>query len=650
MSNMFSIDFSVNTNVLPKGLAWYAKRLSVMGPGEIMHRVREGIAMQSLQLQYRLSKSATAQHYGPQDIPRHQFCGGFEQQLPKLPWQFDIDQQEIARLLRGTISALSHEWTWRPDAAVWHEAPDTKQAWPQIFFHRIPYREGNPYGDIRIAWEPSRLQHLVTLALYAQQAPPDGRRRAVELIETQLLSWVTANPPLTGIHYVSVMECALRLLAVCHTLDLVRPWLTQPEKIWAGLLNLVASHAELIRRRVSGHSSSGNHTIAEAAGLIYAGLLFPKMELAERWLAYGLYLLEQEAPHQIRQDGGGREEAIWYLRFISDLYGLVIELLRHHQQLSPQKLVQASERSHTFLHAMMRPGDGALPYVGDGDSGYALSPFLRFVPIPVESVPGLTSFHLSGFSILRGRNQERLLFDHGELGMAPCYAHGHADALSVQLEIGRQEILIDPGTFSYTGHPDWRQYFRSTRAHNTVTVDGRDQAVQETSFLWSQPFETHLIYRDETPEGKITVLARHYAYVQQCGVTHWRGVVYQPPGSWLVWDWLTGTGTHHLELNWNLGLSPVQSPTSYVLSCEGQPVQLSVEGGQASLHRGETDPPSGWRSSTYGSKEPVTTLRVEHRGTLPHEFLTRIWCGEGPPPAHLQTFSLSRDYHGSNAR
>ena len=138
MSNMFSIDFSVNTNVLPKGLAWYAKRLSVMGPGEIMHRVREGIAMQSLQLQYRLSKSATAQHYGPQDIPRHQFCGGFEQQLPKLPWQFDIDQQEIARLLRGTISALSHEWTWRPDAAVWHDAADTKQAWPQNFFHRIP--------------------------------------------------------------------------------------------------------------------------------------------------------------------------------------------------------------------------------------------------------------------------------------------------------------------------------------------------------------------------------------------------------------------------------------------------------------------------------------------------------------------------------
>lgn len=647
---MISMNFSVNTNVLPKGLAWYAKRLSVMGPGEIMHRVREGIAMQSLQLQYRLSKSATAQSYGPQDILQHQFCTGSESRFPLLPWQFHIGQEETAQLLKGTLSALSYEWTWRPNADVWHEAPDTKQQWPQIFFHRIPYREGNPYGDIRIAWEPSRLQHLVTLGLYAQQAKPDMRRQAVEMIEAQFLSWVAANPPLTGIHYVSVMECALRLIAICHTLDLVRQWLTQPDKVWVGVLNLVSSHAELIRKRVSGHSSSGNHTIAEAVGLIYAGLLFPKMELAERWLAYGLYLLEQEAPHQVRQDGGGREEAIWYLRFISDLYGLAITLLRHQQQRIPQKLEQAFDRSSTFLQAMMRPADGALPRIGDGDSGYALSPFLQVVPIPVDPTPGLTSFHLSGLSILRGRNQERLLFDHGELGMAPCYAHGHADALSVQLEIGRREILIDPGTYSYTGYPDWRRYFRSTRAHNTVTVDGLDQAVQETAFLWSQPFETHLIYRDETPEGKITVIARHYGYVQQCGVTHWRGVVYQPPGSWLIWDWLTGSRTHHLELNWNLGISPVQGPSSYVLSCGDQPIQVSVEGGLATLHHGEIEPPSGWRSSSYGSKEPVTTLRVEYRGALPHEFLTRIWCGEGAPPAHLQTFSLSRQYHGSNTR
>ena len=173
--------------------------------------------------------------------------------------------------------------------------------------------------------------------------------------------------------------------------------------------------------------------------------------------------------------------------------------------------------------------------------------------------------------------------------------------------------------------------FRSTRAHNTVTVNGQDQAVQETSFLWSQPFKTHLIYRDETPEGTITVLARHDGYVPRCDVTHWRGVVYHPPGEWLIWDWLTGTGTHHLELNWHLGVSPVQGRSSHLLMLGNEPVQISVDGGVQSLHRAEEAPPCGWRSSCYGSKEPATTLRVERRGSLPHEFLTRIWRGEGAP-------------------
>ena len=186
-----------------------------------------------------------------------------------------------------------------------------------------------------------RLQHLVALGLYVKQAEPEMCRRAVEVIETHLLSWIVSNPPLTGIHYVSVMECALRLIAVCHAVDLIRDRLIQPEKVWVGVLNLIESHAELIRKRVSCHSSSGNHTVAEAAGLVYAGLLFPRMDMAERWLANGLDLLEKEAAHQIRQDGGGREESLWYLRFVSDLYGLVVSLLRHHQQPLPQKLEQA---------------------------------------------------------------------------------------------------------------------------------------------------------------------------------------------------------------------------------------------------------------------------------------------------------------------
>ena len=47
------------------------------------------------------------------------------------------------------------------------------------------------------------------------------------------------------------------------------------------------------------------------------------------------------------------------------------------------------------------------------------------------------------------------------------------------------ELLVDPGTYCYHGEPEWRSYFRSTRAHNTIEVDGVDQAVEAGPFMWS---------------------------------------------------------------------------------------------------------------------------------------------------------------------
>lgn len=645
---MISMKVSINMSALPPGLAWYAKRLSAMGPTGVMHRMRDAFVVHSLHMRHRLSGAASAPGHTASDVPRHRFCVSSEPVLPSIPLQFHPIPEEVSELLSGRLRVFGHEWIWNPDGSAWHEAPDTRQEWPRIFFHRISYGRDNSHGDIRVAWEASRLQHLVALALYAGQAPPNMRRRAVEMIENQLLSWIAANPPLMGIHYVSVKECALRLIAVCHTLDLVRGWLTKPQDIWIGALNLVAHHAEFIRKRCSGHGATGHHTIGEAAGLVYAGLLFPEMDKAERWVAFGLYLLENEATRQIRQDGGSREESFCALRFVSDLYGLVIQLLRNCDRPVPLKLEQAFTRSRSFLQAIMRPADGAIPRIGEGDDGYALSAHLHFVPTLEPPSSGLTSFHLSGYSLIHGQNKQRLLFDHGELGMAPRYSQGHADALAVTFEIGDQELLVDPGTFTITTDTAWRQYFRGTRAHNTVTVNGQDQAVQETGFLWSQPYATHLIYREEASNGSITILARHYGYLARFGVSHWRGIVYHPPGAWLVWDWLTGTGTHHLELNWHLGITPAPQPTSQLFMLGQEFVQLSVEGGEVSLRSGEDNPMCGWISPHYGSRTAATTLRTEYRGTLPHEFMTRIWMGEGPPPKSLQAFSLSSWPRGSS--
>jgi uncharacterized heparinase superfamily protein len=428
-----------------------------------------------------------------------------------------------------------------------------------------------------------------------------------------------------GVHYISAMECALRILAVTHALDRARAHLTRPDEVWAAAVRLVGSHAYLIQRRLSLYSSAGNHTIAEAVGLVYAGVLFPEMPEAGRWVATGRRLLEQEAPRQVLPDGSGVEQAFWYLLFVTDLLGLATELLRSRGHAPPLAAVEAFHRGREFLQSFATEPE-RLPRIGDSDDGYALSPALRLswsprtVPERPRTVAG------DGYTLLRGEAERpfEVIVDHGPLGMAPSYGHGHADALSVLLRVADEEVLIDTGTFSYTGDARWRRYFRSTRAHNTVVVDGRDQAKQETAFMWSKPYLCEVVLRDSAPCGASRILARHDGY-SDLGVTHWRGVVVTAQGEIGVWDHLSGAGAHDVELNWHVGVPVTLDTGGYLLRARHGAIRLQVEGHHdIRVHTGAEDEQLGWCSKRYGTLEPITTISASSRASLPFESITQI--------------------------
>jgi len=47
--------------------------------------------------------------------------------------------------------------------------------------------------------------------------------------------------------------------------------------------------------------------------------------------------------------------------------------------------------------------------------------------------------------------------------------------LSFDLNIGGNDIIIDPGAYLYTSNPEQRNLFRSTSKHNTLMIDGEEQ-------------------------------------------------------------------------------------------------------------------------------------------------------------------------------
>ena len=71
--------------------------------------------------------------------------------------------------------------------------------------------------------------------------------------------------------------------------------------------------------------------------------------------------------------------------------------------------------------------------------------------------------------------KDYVLFNAGPVGTNGVGTHKHNDVLSLELHLGGEDILVDPGCFLYTGDPRMYDLFRGTSHHSTVKIDGREQ-------------------------------------------------------------------------------------------------------------------------------------------------------------------------------
>jgi len=478
--------------------------------------------------------------------------------------------------------------------------------------------------DLRAVWEPARLQHAAALIIHTQVNP--GGERTAECLEYArdcILEWLENNPFLYGPHYASAMECGLRIPVFFYLLKCVplNPLET------ATVLDAIYHHAWWVERRLSLYSSLGNHTICEAVGLIFAGALFRKMAGGRNWLDRGTSLLRQELDHQVLPDGGPIEQSLNYHRFVLDLYWLAVDFLKQNglEECSgfSRRLVAGEE----FL-AAFRDESGNVPFIGDSDDGRAVATWiapLRNFPEEIgksiathdESGYSIVHFAEAGYTVVRRPDGMVLTIDHGPLGMPPFNNHGHADALSITLSLSGEPLLVDPGTYRYSGVPGWRSYFRGTRAHNTICIDGLDQAVQETGFIWSRPYRTKLHGLTRLPEGGILLDTSHDGYTRlKCPVTHRRKLLLT--GSFLlVKDTFTGSGMHDYELNFHLHPNAVTEERDgwwQIQKGKTRIVLTLFSGGNFTLIQGREIPPLGWYSPEYGIKAPCGVLQAHRNG------------------------------------
>ena len=211
------------------------------------------------------------------------------------------------------------------------------------------------------------------------------------------------------------------------------------------------------------------------------------------------------------------------------------------------------------------------------------------------------AFPDSGYYLLQcgHRNEvDRLsvTFDCGDLGFGPLAAHGHADALSFTLRAFGREVFVDPGTYDYFTDRRWRDYFRGTRAHNTVVVDGQDQSQMQGPFLWGRRAQARCL-RWEACHAGGTVVGEHDGFTGSAGgVTHRRSITLDGERrEVLVRDELRGSGRHEGSM--------------YLHLSEDCRVRGSGPGRSAGRSLGQASPlqdaPLGVRSATMRDHDPA---------------------------------------------
>jgi hypothetical protein len=662
---------------------WYARRLGRMSLAEIAWRVREQILRRAWKRRQIMPGSVVS---GPvPGVVRERF---FASVLPGPSSRSVVPPSARASLVAAADQILKGKWEMlgvvrtdmtQPD---WFHDPVTGvRSDPSLYAFRVQHREQEQVGNIKQVWEINRLQHLtlVAAAWYVT-----GREVYASFVDAQLRSWCSENPFLSGVNWTSGIELGVRLMNFV--------WMRRLLSGWPGVRDLFEDndaflrqlrwHQEYLAAFESRGSSANNHLIAEAAGLLAASCAFPWFSESPRWRSSSLSLLSSSLRANTFPSGINRELASDYHGFVFEL-GMFAALEAALEAEAADAPGRGPDASTWRLLCSMADGMAALvdssgrpPQQGDSDEGRvvlldapehnrwpallsladALFGRLSWWPVVRPSAGSvLVGAHASGFggmpddtvrpsvrparfpdagiTILRtepGRFPEIWCrCDGGPHGFLSIAAHAHADALSVEVRHGGVDILADPGTYCYHGEPEWRSYFRSTIAHNTVEIGGVSQSCDGGPFMWLRQARTREI---PVADSEHEWTAEHDGYRRlRPEASHRRTVRLDPAERAIeITDVIESAG-HDVRLAFHLGpeieadMIGTQANLAWSASSEAGNARMILPAAlRWSMHREEESAILGWYSPNLGQRIPSVSLVGQ--GSFEHEvqIITKI--------------------------
>jgi hypothetical protein len=390
----------------------------------------------------------------------------------------------------------------------------------------------------------------------------------------------------------------------------------------------------------------------------------------------------------VHPDGVYFEQSSWYQRYTADFYMHFLLLAERAGEPLPAHVAERLAALLDHLMWITRP-DGTSPYIGDDDGGklvmlderepndwrgvlcsgavmfgrgdykHAAGEFAEethwlFGPdakAGYERIRARPPEHDShafvdgGYYVMRSgwsADSNFLLVDCGPHGAMNC-GHAHADALAIEVAALGATMLVDPGTFTYTGSAQLRDLFRSTAMHNTLTIDGFSSSEPAGPFKWKHVANCAMHCWHDHP-GFTYFEGSHDGYKRLPDpATHTRDLLFVNREYWLMLDRVDATGEHEYAMHFHTApgvdatlhheTGRLQAHTGStaldIVYPDGQGVWNVADGLVSPCYGAKVTAPHGTYSvRTAGPAVLLSVLFPRDAGGLPPE-IRKLNCGRG---------------------
>ncbi len=563
----------------------------------------------------------------------------------------------------------------------WHRDFFSGESFQPLFYRKVSILK-NPKLSAKAVWEINRLQFLTGICANFKITK---NKTDLNLFIQIIKSWSEQNPFLTGVNWYSNIEINLRLITWFLSWEILDAESLMAEDIkfkdftinvW---LPLIKKHCIYSFENPSKYSSANNHLVSEYAGLFIASSKWEFTDSA-KWKRYAQKGLEKEIILQHSEAGVNREEAAEYIQFITDFFLLSFIVGEKTGNSFSEQFKQRLYKIFCYIYDLL-DCNGNFPKYGDEDDGKCFvfdydEKFNNFRSLLTSGAilfnsPEFKSksngfdlknqflFNIEGETIFEAieetkkekgsrfytqdghfffRKQDEkgeifLHFDAAPLGYLSIAAHGHSDALSFILNVDGQPIFVDPGTYTYHTDPEWRNYFIGTLAHNTIRINGLNQALSGGPTLWITKYKTSILDQKLSNDSDY-IKATHDGYLR-IGTRHIREITFDKAGNeFHIVDTIIVEKATKVQIEIPFHMHPSVkvsqiSENKFLISHDKiRNTEFVVDGKlRPAIISGETTPQIlGWFSGSFLKKEATNVIycktQIEHTETF--KFIIKI--------------------------